>query len=83
MKELDELFPFEYRGGGYFRLKGVPVGKNAEILHGMEAVEYLYKKMIKRDKIFFGEIPIRTEIVVLGPDAPRGSGCLPVWREEP
>lgn len=57
MKELDEIFPFEYSGGGYFRLKGVPVGKNAEILHGMEAIEYLYKKMIE-GRSYEGKITI-------------------------
>ena len=45
MKELHELFPFEYKGGGYFRRKGVPEGVSAEMLHGMEAVEYLYAQM--------------------------------------
>jgi len=42
---LEELFPFEYKGGGYFRMKGVAKGKSAEMLHGMEAVKYLYEKM--------------------------------------
>ena len=42
---LDELFPFEYSGGGYFRRKGVPKGDVADILHGMQAVEYLYAAM--------------------------------------
>ena len=43
--ELKDLFPYEYSGGGYFREKGVPKGKTAEILHGMEAIKYLYKRM--------------------------------------
>ena len=43
---LDELFPFEYSGGGYFRRKGVPKGDVADILHGMQAVGYLYAAMI-------------------------------------
>ncbi len=78
MKELKEIFPFEYKGGGYFRLKGVAIGKTAEILHGMEAVEYLYQKM--KEDIFYGKMPIRTDVTVLGPDTPRG--CLDVWEEE-
>lgn len=47
MSELSELFPFEYKGGGYFRMRGVPEGKSAEILHGMEAIKYLYEAMSK------------------------------------
>lgn len=46
-KELAELFPFDYAGGGYFRQKGIPVGTNAEILHGMQAIEYIYEQMKK------------------------------------
>ena len=42
---LKELFPFDYVGGGYFRRRGVPKGINAEMLHGKEAVEYLYRAM--------------------------------------
>lgn len=38
---LDEVFPFEYIGGGYFRRKGVPRGVSADILHGMQAVEFV------------------------------------------
>lgn len=53
MKDLKELFPFDYIGTGYFRLKGVPKGTSATeysedgvgILHGMQAIEYLYKRM--------------------------------------
>jgi len=48
-KVPNNLFPFEYRGGGYFRLKGVPKGVDAEILHGMQAVEYLYEQMNKKE----------------------------------
>jgi len=43
--ELDRLFPFEYRGGGYFRKKGVPERVTAPILHGMQAVEFLFSRM--------------------------------------
>jgi len=43
--ELDELFPFEYKGGGYFRKKGVKKGESAETLHGDQAIEYLYEVM--------------------------------------
>lgn len=45
MKISKDIFPFEYKGGGYFRHIDVPEGKSAEMLHGMEAVEYLYQKM--------------------------------------
>ena len=43
--ELNELFPFYYLAGGYFRKKGVKKGVKAELLHGMEAIEYIYRKM--------------------------------------
>lgn len=43
--ELKELFDYEYKGGGYFRKKGVPVGVTAPVLHGFEAVKYIYNKM--------------------------------------
>lgn len=39
-------FPFEYIGGGYFRKIGVPKGKVAETLHGMQAIEYLLNKPV-------------------------------------
>jgi hypothetical protein len=44
---LDEVFPFEYQGGGYFRRKGVLKGVAAEILHGHQAIEWLYAEMTK------------------------------------
>jgi len=43
MKSLEELFPYEYQGGGYFREKGIAQGKSAKILHGQEAVKFLYE----------------------------------------
>lgn len=36
-------FPFQYVGGGYFRERGVPKGKEAKMLHGMEAVAYAFE----------------------------------------
>lgn len=39
---LGEAFPYEYRGSGYFRLKGVPKGKIAKTLHADQAIQYLY-----------------------------------------
>jgi len=42
---MQDPFPFEYMGGGYFRRKGVPKGQPAEMLHGMEVVEYLYAQL--------------------------------------
>ena len=44
---LDEVFPFDYQGGGYFRRRGVPKGVTAEILHGQQAIEWLYAEMTK------------------------------------
>jgi hypothetical protein len=46
-KELGELFPFEYQGGGYFRKKGVPLKVSAPILHGHQVVEFLFSQMKK------------------------------------
>lgn len=45
---LDEVFPFVYAGGGYFRQKGVKKGQPAPILHGREAVEFLYNQLLIR-----------------------------------
>lgn len=50
MKSLKQLFPFEYVGGGYFREKGVPTGINAKIIHGEEAIKFLYEKMVEESK---------------------------------
>jgi len=47
-KMLAKLFPFEYKGGGYFRKKDVKQGVSAEMLHGHEAVEYLFLKMLDK-----------------------------------
>jgi len=44
---LNDIFPFEYCGGGYFRHKNVPQLEKAEILHGIEAIEYLYNKILE------------------------------------
>lgn len=41
MKELG--FPYEYVGGGYFRLKSVPRGKPAPLLHGNEVVTAVFE----------------------------------------
>jgi len=45
VKSLKKAFPFDYLGGGYFRRKGIEKGKSTEILHGSEAIEYLYSKL--------------------------------------
>lgn len=47
---LNEIFPFEYVGGGYYRRKGIPKGQVAEILHGMQAIEYLFNQIKQRNK---------------------------------
>lgn len=46
-KEGEDLFPFYYVGGGYFRRKGIAKGIPAETLHGMEAIKYLLDKFPK------------------------------------
>jgi hypothetical protein len=43
--KLEDIFPFEYKSGGYFRLKGVPKKKKAPILHGEEAIGFVYQKL--------------------------------------
>jgi len=48
--ELRDIFPFDYVGGGYFRKKKVPKGKTATILHGEQAVKYIYEKMKLENK---------------------------------
>jgi hypothetical protein len=45
LPELKDLFDFKYEGGGYFRKKGVPKNVPAPIIHGEEAIKYLYTKM--------------------------------------
>jgi hypothetical protein len=44
-KELSTVFPYEYSGGGYFRKKHCDKGESAPILHGMQALEYLYSQI--------------------------------------
>lgn len=48
-------FPFTYAGGGYFRMKGVPKGAPAPILHGIEVLEaynaHLLQYMEKRQPV--------------------------------
>lgn len=43
--KLEDIFPFEYKSCGYFRLKGVPKKTKAPILHGEEAIEFVYQKL--------------------------------------
>lgn len=38
---LERLASFEYKGGGYYRKKGVPKGKTAEMLHGSQIQELI------------------------------------------
>ena len=40
-KKIKELFPFTYQGGGFFRRNQVD-GVKSEIIHGMEAIEFIY-----------------------------------------
>jgi hypothetical protein len=44
--DIEDIFPFEYISGGYFRKKGVKKGEKAEILHGDQAIKYVYDAMI-------------------------------------
>lgn len=37
----DDVFPFEYVGGGHFRRAGVPKGEPAETLHGEQVAEFV------------------------------------------
>lgn len=43
-EKIKELFPFIYEGGGYFRRKA-PIGVKSEIIHGMEAIEFIYDSL--------------------------------------
>ena len=49
MKEvkLEDVFPYEYMGGGYFRERGIPQNEKAKIIHGMEAMKVLFEIMKK------------------------------------
>lgn len=40
--ELNKIFPYKYVGGGYFREKKVSKGGALKILHGEEAIKFLY-----------------------------------------
>lgn len=46
--ELKDIFPYEYASGGYFRLKGVPKKEKAPILHGEEAIKFVFEIMKKK-----------------------------------
>ena len=39
MNTLLKTFPYEYVGGGYFRLKGVPKNTSAPIIHGEKIMQ--------------------------------------------
>lgn len=47
MRTLKEIFPYKYMGGGVFRLKDVPKDVVAPILHGDEAIKFLFAEMLK------------------------------------
>lgn len=38
---MTDPFPYDYVGGGYYRLKGVPRGEAAETLHGEQVAEWV------------------------------------------
>jgi hypothetical protein len=48
--KLEDIFPYEYVGGGYFRKKDVPIGKKADMLHGIEAIKFLFEEMRKQNE---------------------------------
>lgn len=48
---LEQAFPFEYVGGGYFRKKGIPKGTKAPILHGQQAIEFLYEALTSKTEV--------------------------------
>lgn len=56
---IDELFPFEYMGGGYFRQKGIKKGDQAPTLHGKQVAQYLHEKIM----IAFSEIKEQKETI--------------------
>ena len=50
-KKLEEVFPYTYEGGGYFREIGVPQGHKAKIIHGMEAIKIIFENMSNMELI--------------------------------
>ena len=56
--DIKEVFPYQYVGGGYFRKKGVPEGQKTECLHGMEAVEYVLKRI---EELNSGKVEYRNQ----------------------
>lgn len=48
---LEDVFPFTYVGVGMFRKKGFPEGEVAPILHGMEAIKFLFNAMQAQKKV--------------------------------
>jgi hypothetical protein len=49
IKTLEEIFPYEYVGGGYFRKKGVAKGDKADIIHGPEVPKFIYDALTKKE----------------------------------
>lgn len=47
--KFEDLFPFEYVAGGYYRAVGYPVGQQAPMLRGMNAIRYLHAAMTGAD----------------------------------
>lgn len=44
---LKEIFPFDYQGGGYYRLKGVPKNTPAPIIHGEQVPVVILTEILK------------------------------------
>lgn len=38
-------FPYEYKGGGYFREKGKKVGEAGKLLHGEQVVDFIREEL--------------------------------------
>jgi len=45
--ELKDVFPYKYVGGGYFRSTVIKKGETANILHGDQAIKFLFESMKK------------------------------------
>lgn len=45
INKYQDIFPFRYVGGGYFRRNDVPKGVKADTLHAMQAIDYVIDQM--------------------------------------
>lgn len=61
-------FPYSYTGGGYYRLKGIPKGELAPMLHGMDAI---------KEAMRLQEEATRAEMSAPGPEHDLNCGAHP------